>query len=176
MHQEDRYPAAILADPSLSYYQQVLRFIRSSVRDQEEAEDLAQETYLRYFRTRRTLHGKEANRLLHRIARHLLADRYRRWKTRTKAGFEEAEILEEARIESPTRALDHVIEAREEIRALEGAIAGLSARCRQIFLLHRFGGLTYSQIAKHLGISQSTVEKHITKAIVACRDALDAME
>ena len=41
----------------------------------------------------------------------------------------------------------------------------LPARCREVFILHRHENLTYREIAASLGISQKTVEKHISKAI-----------
>ena len=42
---------------------------------------------------------------------------------------------------------------------------GLSPRTKDIFLMHRLYDMSYAQIAAHLGISVSAVEKHIASAM-----------
>ncbi|MER2300157.1 MAG: sigma factor-like helix-turn-helix DNA-binding protein, partial [Pseudomonas sp.] len=41
--------------------------------------------------------------------------------------------------------------------------------CRDCFLLRKLDGLSHQQIAEHLGISRSLVEKHIVNAMRHCR-------
>ena len=44
-------------------------------------------------------------------------------------------------------------------------IMALPERTRDVFLLHRFEEMTYSDISQHFGISLSAVEKHMIKAL-----------
>jgi RNA polymerase sigma-70 factor (ECF subfamily) len=69
----------------------------------------------------------------------------------------------ESRVEeiSPER----VLQGRQAVTALRTALEELPQRTRAIFLLHRFEGLKYKEIARRLGISSSSVEKHMMAAI-----------
>jgi RNA polymerase sigma-70 factor (ECF subfamily) len=42
-------------------------------------------------------------------------------------------------------------------------------------MLHKFTGLTHSEIAARLGISKNMVEKHVIKAMTHCRKRLDEL-
>ena len=61
------------------------------------------------------------------------------------------------------------LELEERIR---GAIASLPERCRVIFELNRFEGLSYGDIAKELDISIKTVENQMSKALKILREQL----
>lgn len=61
------------------------------------------------------------------------------------------------------------LELEERIR---GAIASLPERCRVIFELNRFEGLSYGDIAKEMGISVKTVENQMSKALKILREQL----
>lgn len=60
-------------------------------------------------------------------------------------------------------------ELEEKIRA---AIGTLPDRCREVFELSRFNGMSYGEIAKQLDISVKTVENQMTKALKILRELL----
>jgi RNA polymerase sigma-19 factor, ECF subfamily len=61
----------------------------------------------------------------------------------------------------------------KELEALiEKLLLGLPPKCRAIFILNRYEGLRYKQIAEHLGISVNTVENQMSKALSVMRDGL----
>jgi RNA polymerase sigma-70 factor (ECF subfamily) len=66
-----------------------------------------------------------------------------------------------------------VAQARQELARVAKALEGLPPRCRAAFELHRFGNLSYAQIAHRMGISISMVEKHVAEALLRLADALD---
>ncbi|MNL68404.1 putative RNA polymerase sigma factor FecI [compost metagenome] len=72
-------------------------------------------------------------------------------------------------------SVDRVIDYRQRLAALERVIADLPSRQREVFLMHKFDGLSHSEIAAELGITRSAVEKLIMKALAACRDRLDGL-
>ncbi len=55
---------------------------------------------------------------------------------------------------------------------IEEGIEKLPHRCRQIFLLNRRSGLTYTEIADYLGISINTVNTQMGRALKSLRDTL----
>lgn len=61
------------------------------------------------------------------------------------------------------------MELEEKIRRV---IETLPERCRVIFELNRFDGLTYKEISKQLDISVKTVENQMTKALKILREQL----
>ena len=64
---------------------------------------------------------------------------------------------------------DHILAARQDLARLREAVAALPERTRQVFLLNRAHQCTYDEIAAALGISYSTVEREIARALLACR-------
>ncbi len=49
--------------------------------------------------------------------------------------------------------------------------ADCPTQCRRVFVLKKIYGLSQEEIAAELGIAQSTVEKHIAKGLLLCREA-----
>ncbi len=64
---------------------------------------------------------------------------------------------------------DHLIN-KEEAQKVENILELIPPRSRQIFIMHRYDGLKYKEIAKLLNISVNTVENHIVKAIQILRN------
>jgi RNA polymerase sigma-70 factor (ECF subfamily) len=58
--------------------------------------------------------------------------------------------------------------ARQDLALLYDAIEHLPPKCRQVFLLSRVRRMTYGEIARHCGISQKMVEKHVSHALAVC--------
>jgi len=68
---------------------------------------------------------------------------------------------------------DEVIAVRDRLMRVQRALAELSPRTREIFLMHRADGMKYREIAEALGITMSAVEKHIAKAALHLLDHVD---
>jgi RNA polymerase sigma-70 factor (ECF subfamily) len=61
----------------------------------------------------------------------------------------------------------------EQLKAqLAEATAKLPEKCRMVFQLSREKGFSQKQIALHLGVSEKTVESHLTKALRVLRNSL----
>ncbi|HLR38630.1 MAG TPA: RNA polymerase sigma-70 factor [Chitinophagaceae bacterium] len=73
---------------------------------------------------------------------------------------------------TPAKIL-YLKELNQQIRYI---IASLPKKCRQVYLLSRKEGFTYRDIANELGISISTVEKHIIKALRIIRSRLQTYQ
>ncbi len=128
-----------------------------------DAEDLAQEALMRLVRSPTQAANTEAYLL--RIASNLLRDRFRRDRTHRQPLHDSFEArLHDLPSEEPGG--DRVYENKERLRLFLEALELLPPRCRQVFLLQRYDGLTYASIAKRLSISVSGVEKHMMRALL----------
>ncbi len=67
---------------------------------------------------------------------------------------------------------ERFVSARRDLDRLEKALANLPEKYRRTFLLSRMQGKSYREISEHLGIPESTVEKHIIKTLKHLRDTL----
>ena len=150
-----------------SHYQQLRGYFSRRVASQQDAADLTQETFLRVLASKSVQPVKEPLRLLFRVARNLLIDRSRRAKSRPAP-----ELLREDLHASSAASPARTTQAADTLEQVQRAIAALPPRCRDVFILNRFEGLSYADIARRMNISPKTVEKHMAKAILSCRAAL----
>ena len=128
-----------------------------------DAEDLAQEALIRLIRS--PIQATNTEAYLLRIASNLLRDRFRRDRTHRQPLHDSFETrLHDLPSEEPGG--DRVYEDKERLRHFLEALDQLPPRCRQVFLLQRYDGLTYTSIAKRLSISVSAVEKHMMRALL----------
>lgn len=67
---------------------------------------------------------------------------------------------------------EHQTAARQELRRVSDLIAALPTKCREAFTLRKVEGLSQREVARHMGISESTVEKHIGRALRTLMDAM----
>lgn len=67
---------------------------------------------------------------------------------------------------------DRVLEGRDEIKALARLIGELPPQCRRVFTLCKVYGLSHAEIAARLGLSVSTVEKHVIRGLRFCSEHL----
>jgi RNA polymerase sigma factor (sigma-70 family) len=125
----------------------------------DDIEDAIQETFYR------VLHGGHLGKLenpgafLFKTARNILIDRYRKNKL-------EKNINDKYQLYTTTDSREEVVlEYSEMSIAYQRALSELPRKCRQIFLMRRFDGLSNSEIATNLGISVRMVQKHMIRAL-----------
>lgn len=152
-----------------SYYAGMCTFVRRFVHAPDIAEELVQDVFFKLWTKRETLAEIDALRTyLFRAARNTALNHLRRKKLET--AWEEQEA---ARGEQLTlAATDDDASTDEVTRAVNEAVNRLPMRCREIFLMSRQGGLTYSEIATRLGISIKTVETQMGRALKLLRVSL----
>ena len=148
----------------------LVRFLRRRTALEEDAQDLAQESLVRLMRYRG--HAPTAwAALLYRIALNALNDRLRRAHTHREAQHTTLDV-DFAELASPEPSHEQRLATQQELAMLQGVLLGLPLRCRQIYLLNRIEGMSYTEIAEHCGISVKAVEKHISKALRLLRERL----
>jgi RNA polymerase sigma factor (sigma-70 family) len=143
-------------------------FLRRVGRDKASAEDLTQEVLLRTVNASRTRHIDHLPAFVFRVALNLLRDRRRAVMRSGEPVFVPidtalASELESQLVEdfSPERVLSSRQTLDEALQTLE-ELGGLT---RDIFILFRLENMKQKDIAALYGIGQSTVEKHVMKAV-----------
>lgn len=152
------------------HYAQIHGYVRAKIACEADAEDITQEVFVRYCRSYKHVDPAEAKALLFVIAKNVMTDHFRRNKVHRMDWH-----VDVAGVSLPSDTPDHmqVVDASADAAVVQAAISALPPRCRNTFVLSRFEGLTYEQIALRLDISMSMVEKHIMKALQRCRAALE---
>lgn len=133
------------------------------------AGDLAQEMFFKIGAIRVSLATRaDAERYLLRVAANAALDHVR-IEGRRRAILEDAGKTEPlANPLSPERSLL----ASDQLRRVEDALRELPEKCRAVFTMSRFNGLSHAEIAARLGVSQSLVEKYVVRALLHCRSRL----
>lgn len=163
------------------YYRELLNFLSRAVRDRDMAADLAQESYARVLAAREAGQSQHDPRaLLYRTARNLMIDQHRRADVRGgHAPATDEEPTEPDSLAGPRSAEPEAIFAsRQGLAAILATIDRLPPRCRETFILYKFDGLSYADIAQRMAISPRTVEMQLKIAMDACwrcQDELDGV-
>ncbi len=151
-----------------THYEELKRFIQRRTGSSSTASDIVQETWLRAARHSSKVPDNPLG-YLYRIASNLLLDKLRQDKAH---GRHLSDVTPAEDTECPRVAPDEAARISQELELLVEAVRDLPDKCREVFLLYRGDGLTMREIAQRLDISESTVEKHVAKALQHCRQRL----
>jgi RNA polymerase sigma-70 factor (ECF subfamily) len=163
-----------LAALYLQHRAELTRFLTARTGDAEEAEDVAQEMWLKL---QASTPGPVGNgrAYLYRVAQNIVLDRLRERGRRSRREMAwRNEIVGPGGGEPTDPAPDPeaVAAEREIVARIASAIAALPEGAAQAFRLHKIDGLSHAEVAARLGISRSGVEKHIAVAMKHLRRLL----
>ena len=131
----------------------------------DDVQDVAQESLARLLRYRDSEPPEAWTALLYRIAINVARDRARRDRTAPRGETSEPEAI------SADASPEQHASDQQALARVRDAILGLSPRCRAVYLMHRVEGLSYPEIARRCGISTKAVEKQMSNALRALREA-----
>jgi RNA polymerase sigma-70 factor (ECF subfamily) len=138
----------------------------------DQSEDCVQDVFLRMARTD-LASVVDTEAYLFTVASSVAIDHRRRSASRHAADHDQIDKIE---IESKEASPCRVLEDREAIVRLDRVLDELSGRTREIFLLNRLDGLSYTQLAVRFGLSVAAIEKHMSKALAHLRKRLPRNE
>lgn len=163
-----------------SYQDRLVRILAHMLHNQEDAEDLAQEVFLRVYRAR---HGYQPTarfstwlfRIANNLAHNLRRDNSRK-KMTALTGSDSGPLgprpiermLADKSGLMPARQLDK----NEVCSVVQGALAGLNENQRMAVLLSRFEDMSYNDIAAALDVTPAAVKSLLSRARENLREKL----
>jgi RNA polymerase sigma-19 factor, ECF subfamily len=147
------------------YGRELHRYLVRRLRRPADADDLAQEVYLRLLRRNRSEAVVNPRAYVYRIASHVVSEF--RARSEQGAGYvtfdsEIVEQLERQPLGQPTE--DELAERLDLQRQVQLALAVLPPTHQAVFILHKRDGLTHQEIAQRLQLSMHTIEKYLVQA------------
>ncbi|HWU49422.1 MAG TPA: sigma-70 family RNA polymerase sigma factor [Asticcacaulis sp.] len=161
-----------MTSPLLNVYLEkramLVRYFTARARDACVAEDIVQELYLKIAVRKDDVSVENPSAFLFRAANNIWLNRMRgegrdnrrngQWHEIHRQAVGEEMVVDEP--DAETRLLAH-----QQLDLVMKGVAALPERTRTIFRLHKFDGLNQAQVAERLGVSKSTVEKHLCAAL-----------
>jgi RNA polymerase sigma-70 factor (ECF subfamily) len=161
------------------YKDRIYSYVARMIHDPIEAEDIAQETFVKAYRNLPSFRGASTFQTwLYRIANNLTIDAVRRRKRRdntfsldapldTDEGQMSRELEDEGRTDPAGDA-----QTAELQRQVHQAIQQLSPKLRSVVVLYELQGLSYEEIADILGCPLGTVKSRLFNARMELKDML----
>ena len=156
----------------------VIHFVYRLVQEQAVAEELAQEVFLRVYRSRSSYEPTARFKTwLFRIATHLALN----W-LRDEKHERGQERLDDVSMDLPVRqvsdrrpSVEQELVYEVKLQEVRQAIAALPEKQRAAVLMHKYEEMEYAQIAKVLGSSESAVKSLLFRAYETLRARLAHM-
>lgn len=155
----------------------IFRFLLASLRDQEAAENLTQDCFVRAYKARNQFRGGSSlgTWLMH-IAANLVRDheansRLRFWRRSLRSNLELHDISDW--MPDKQQSPEALALAREQVEAIWKAAASLSERQRTVFLLRFVEDMDLLEIAAVTGMKEGTVKTHLFRAVQSVRLGLE---
>jgi len=140
------------------------RYLRRSWRAQDEIKDLRQDIYVRIYEAAKVKVPHPVKAFVFTTARNHLINQARRSLV---VGIESVADIESLGIADEEPELERQIIAREDLRRLQTVLDRLPPRWRDVIVMRKVNGLSRSEIAARLGITEPTVSWHLGRAMTA---------
>jgi len=158
------------ADLDRRFRSPLFAYFSKRVLSRTEAEDLTQEVFVRLLHHPDRHNGQTVEAYVFTIAANLLRDRAKSVSGMVERTSQNVDLLVETGQYSPSliedRDPERVLVGKETIEDVLEALGELGERTRDVFILARLEVMQHREIADMYGVSVSSVEKMIMKAMV----------
>jgi RNA polymerase sigma-70 factor (ECF subfamily) len=141
----------------------LLRFLVTRLRSVQEANDVAQESYIRLLQLQQPGAVNLLRAYLFKTAANLAIDRLRRGAVRDRTSTESLDDLSDY----PT--LERVVMALQELDIVQEVVASLPLKTREAFLQHVIDGVPTQEVARRMGLKERMVREHVSRALAQCK-------
>lgn len=152
----------------ICYAPRVKAFVFALLKDREEARDITHDIFMKIWNRRNDLRNiSDLSAYIFRMAKNAVLDFFEH--SMVDARYRDM-VSDSSEILSAD--LSDLISAEELAILIQMAIEKMPPRRKEIFIMHRFKGLTYKEISERLGISPKTVENQISAALADLRKVM----
>ncbi|WP_286977175.1 RNA polymerase sigma factor [Pseudomonas sp.] len=148
------------------HYDDLVERVRRRFGDGGFAHEVIHDVCVQLLEKQQKEHPRTPLALLHKISHDQAISRYRS-ERRRQAWIVTLPDLPERESEAPCAVRQYA--ACEELELLTQAIEALPPRCQMVFVMHKIHELPQAEVARQMGISLKTVEKHLRLGLAACR-------
>ncbi|WP_339898387.1 sigma-70 family RNA polymerase sigma factor [uncultured Gilvimarinus sp.] len=135
----------------------------------DDVEDIVQETYVKACQIRDLGHIRNPQSFLLKMARNLALDHIKRAEYRLATSITQLSGDSDFELGSEHDSTLDCVTGDQEFSLFCEAVRQLPQQCRRAFVLKKVYGYSQKDIADRLGISESTVEKHIATGLLKSR-------
>ncbi|GAC1433773.1 MAG: hypothetical protein NVSMB62_29800 [Acidobacteriaceae bacterium] len=160
------------------YRKPIINFMYRMVRNQAVAEELAQEVFLRVYRSRETYRAEARfSTWLYRIAtnlgvNHARDTRHERNASTVYLDETDAETGTTPDVADSTPGAENEMLRRERLNAIRQHVMALPERQKMAVLMHKYEGMDYKQIGEVLKLSESATKSLLFRAYQTLRERL----
>lgn len=138
--------------------------------DKDEAEEIAQEAYLKVFIAMKADRVEKPSAFLLKVAKNFAISKLRHKKVENNHALNVSGYVDIQ--PTPQIKPDEIIDENARNQILISAINQLPPACRQVFIYRKLEDKSHAEIAKLMQISTKTVENHLSKGMLLCRKYL----
>ncbi|KGK00088.1 RNA polymerase sigma factor [Thalassotalea sp. ND16A] len=142
------------------------RLLKKYLYCEHDIEDVVQEVYIKAVNADKLDEIRQPRAFLITIAKNLAINEIRRKSRKTTEYIEDAAMSIAQQELSASAELE--LEAEQSMQIHCEAIETLPEICKKVYLLRKVHGMKHKEISNHLGISLSSVEKHLRSSILNC--------
>jgi RNA polymerase sigma-70 factor (ECF subfamily) len=175
--------ASAFAELMRRYEARLVRLMHTIGPRHDMAEDLAQETFMRVFRARKTYEpGAKFSTWLFTIAGNVARNAIRSIGRRHEVSEVDAprsedapsgpQLLAATALEASGMMPARLVEGGERAEIVRAAVAALSERQRMALMLSRFENMSYLEIAETMGLTTKAVKSLLSRARVNLKEIL----
>lgn len=155
------------------YYQPLCHLSKYYLEDRDEAKEVVQDAFLKLWEIRQNLNpDSNLRNFLFTLVRNNCLNILKRRQILLRHHEKIRWVEMHYQYESLARLGDDYLEFNELKDKIDLAIRNLPDHCRTVFEMSRFEDLKNREIAEKLGVTQKTVEAHLTKALKILRSEL----
>ncbi|VUD56389.1 putative RNA polymerase sigma factor FecI [Thalassocella blandensis] len=150
----------------VKYQSDLKRFVTLKFGDVDEAEDIVQDAFHNFLRTDTPETLENPRAYLYQTAHNLALNRIRKRK------HHESYIAIDHN-EEESRSPERITAGEKDLLSVQRSLTNLPPKCHKAFVMSRVDGKSYHDIADELGVSVSSVEKYMMRAMNFLRENFD---
>jgi RNA polymerase sigma-70 factor (ECF subfamily) len=158
---------SVLKSAYLEKRADLVRFFGVRLRSTDAAEDLVQDIFVKISALPES-QIENPVAYLYRLGWNMMLDKMRhqrRMKARDVDWSDTQHTLAANDAVTDAPSADDVLDGRQRLQRIVDALKDLPPQTQRVFRMHKFEGLSHGEVAAALGISRSTVEKHVSAAL-----------